>query len=169
MGAAHEVTQAEFEAVMGQNPGHHSRNGDGAEKVGDLKTGRFPVEQVSWTDAVEFCEKLSHQPEELSANRVYRLPTESEWEFACRAGSTQAFSTGQIIDGDQANIRADQPYWKRSPQRVAGTNKNGGKLLTESVWSVRHARQRGRMVSGRVQRTTIRASSDQNEYLAGRG
>ena len=107
----HEVTQAEYEAVMRQNPSHHSRNGDGAEKVGELKTGRFPVEQVSWADAVEFCKKLSNQPEELSANRVYRLPTESEWEFACRAGSTLPFSTGQIIDGSQANIRADQPYW----------------------------------------------------------
>lgn len=106
----HEVTQAEYEAIMGQIPSHHSRNGDGAEKVGDLKTGRFPVEQVSWTDAVEFCKKLSNQPEELSANRVYRLPTESEWEFGFRAGSTLAFSTGQIIDGSQANIRADQPY-----------------------------------------------------------
>lgn len=107
----HEVTQAEFETVMGQNPSFHSRHGDGAESVADLKTGRFPVEQVSWADAMEFCQKLSKQPEELSANRVYRLPTESEWEFACRAGSTLAFSTGQVIDGSQANIRADQPYW----------------------------------------------------------
>ncbi len=107
----HEVTQAEYEAVMGHSPSHHSRHGDGAENVGDLKTGRFPVEQVSWTDAVEFCQKLSSQSEEASANRVYRLPTESEWEFACRAGSTFAFSTGQVIDGSQANIRSDQPYW----------------------------------------------------------
>jgi len=107
----HEVTQAEYQGIMGSNPSHHSRDGDGAEKVGDLKTGRFPVEQVSWTDAVEFCRKLSNLPEEASSNRVYRLPTESEWEFACRAGSTLAFSTGQVIDGDQANIRSDQPYW----------------------------------------------------------
>ncbi len=107
----HEVTQAEFAAVMGQNPSYHSKDNEGADAVADLKTGRFPVEQVSWTDAVEFCRELSNRPEELSANRVYRLPTESEWEFACRAGGTLAFSTGQVIDGSQANIRADQPYW----------------------------------------------------------
>lgn len=107
----HEVTQAEYEAVMESNPSYHSRDGDGAEKVGDLKTGRFPVEQVSWMDAVEFCQRLSSHPDEASANRVYRLPTESEWEFACRAGSMAAFSTGQVIDGTQASIRSDQPYW----------------------------------------------------------
>ena len=111
LAGVHEVTQAEFEAVMGQNPSHHSHDNNGADAVTDLKTGRFPVEQVSWTDAVEFCRKLSNQPEELSANRAYRLPSESEWEFACRAGSTLAFSTCQVIDGSQANIRADQPYW----------------------------------------------------------
>ena len=125
----HEVTQAQYEAVMGSNPSYHSPDGDGAEKVGDLKTGRFPVEQVSWTDAVEFCRRLSSQPDEASANRVYRLPTESEWEFACRAGSMAAFSTGQVIDGGQANIRSDQPYWYARPGEWLGRTKTVGSHL----------------------------------------
>lgn len=113
----HEVTQAEYQAIMGNNPSYHSAGGDGAREVANLKTGRFPVEQVTWENAVEFCKKLSDLPEEKSANRAYRLPTETEWEFACRAGSHTAFSTGQVIDGEAANIRSDQPYWyaKRKP------------------------------------------------------
>jgi hypothetical protein len=47
----------------------------------------YPVEQVSWEDAVEFCKKLSDLPEEKKAGRAYRLPTEAQWEYACRAGS----------------------------------------------------------------------------------
>ena len=54
----------------------------------------FPVESVSWDDAVEFCQRLSEVPEEISAGRVYRLPTEAEWEYACRAGSKTLFSYG---------------------------------------------------------------------------
>jgi formylglycine-generating enzyme required for sulfatase activity/uncharacterized caspase-like protein len=113
----HEVTQAEYQAVMGSNPSHYSPEGSGAHEIGELRTGRFPVEQVSWKDAVQFCEKLSALPSEVSASRVYRLPTESEWEYACRAGGMEAFSTGQVIDGSQANIRSDEPYWyaTRSP------------------------------------------------------
>ena len=53
-----------------------------------------PVEQVSWNNAVEFCRKLSALPEERTEGRVYRLPTEAEWEYACRAGSTTVFSFG---------------------------------------------------------------------------
>jgi len=54
----------------------------------------YPVDQVSWEDAVEFCKKLSELPEEKKAGRVYRLPTEAEWEYACRAGSKAAYSFG---------------------------------------------------------------------------
>jgi formylglycine-generating enzyme required for sulfatase activity len=55
----------------------------------------YPVEQVSWEDAVEFCKKLSDLPEEKKAGRKYRLPTEAEWEYACRAGSKAAYSFGE--------------------------------------------------------------------------
>jgi formylglycine-generating enzyme required for sulfatase activity len=54
----------------------------------------YPVERVSWEDAVEFCKQLSELPEEKKAGRVYRLPTEAEWEYACRAGSKAAYSFG---------------------------------------------------------------------------
>ena len=82
----YEVTQAQYEKVMGKNPSHFQ----GAE-VGN-ENADLPVEKVSWEDAVEFCKKLSELPEEKKAGRVYRLPTEAEWEYACRAGSKAAYS-----------------------------------------------------------------------------
>jgi hypothetical protein len=50
-----------------------------------------PVEQVTWHEAMDFCNKLSYMPQEKKAGRVYRLPTEAEWEYACRAGTTTVF------------------------------------------------------------------------------
>ena len=80
----HEVTQAQYEKVIGKNPSHFQGAIVGNENA-DL-----PVENVSWHDAVEFCKKLSELPEEKKAGRVYRLPTEAQWEYACRAGSKTA-------------------------------------------------------------------------------
>ena len=77
----HEVTQAQYEQVMGVNPSHFK----GAEN---------PVAKISWDDAVEFCRRLSELPSEKAADNVYRLPTEAEWEYACRAGTTTQFSFG---------------------------------------------------------------------------
>ncbi|MCH2118999.1 MAG: SUMF1/EgtB/PvdO family nonheme iron enzyme, partial [Pirellulales bacterium] len=77
----HEVTQEQYEAVMGTTPSN-------------FKGPQNPVEQVSWDDAVEFCRKLSALPAEKKAGYVYRLPTEAEWEYACRAGTTTAYSFG---------------------------------------------------------------------------
>jgi formylglycine-generating enzyme required for sulfatase activity len=82
----YEVTQAQYEKVMGKNPSHFQGAIVGGENAG------LPVENVSWDDAVEFCKWLSELPEEKKAGRVYRLPTEAEWEYACRAGSKTAFS-----------------------------------------------------------------------------
>ena len=76
-----EVTQEQYERVMGANPSH-------------FKGAQLPVEMVSWEDAVEFCHKLSALSAERSAGRVYRLPTEAEWEYACRAGSQTQWSFG---------------------------------------------------------------------------
>jgi formylglycine-generating enzyme required for sulfatase activity len=81
----HEATQAQYETVMGKNPSHFQGAIVGNENA-DL-----PVENVSWDDAVEFCKKLSDLPEEKKAGRVYRLPTEAQWENACRAGSKTAY------------------------------------------------------------------------------
>jgi formylglycine-generating enzyme required for sulfatase activity len=71
-----EVTQAQYEAVMGTNPSH-------------FKGATNPVETVSWNDATEFCKKLSEK-----TRQAVRLPTEAEWEYACRAGTTSRFSFG---------------------------------------------------------------------------
>ena len=77
------VTQAEYERVMGVNPSNFKYAGPTA-----------PVEKVSWEDAQEFCRRLSELSAELEAGRVYRLPTEAEWEYACRAGSQTVYSFG---------------------------------------------------------------------------
>jgi formylglycine-generating enzyme required for sulfatase activity len=71
-----DVTQEEYQRVIASNP---------SEFPGDPKR---PVEQVSWDDTVEFCRKLSELPAEKAAKRRYALPTEAQWEYACRAGST---------------------------------------------------------------------------------
>jgi formylglycine-generating enzyme required for sulfatase activity len=84
----YEVTQAEYQRVMGANPSYFSTT-----KVGQ-DTSQHPVETVAWTDAVEFCRKLSELPEEKAAGRIYRLPTEAEWEYACRAGSATKYGFG---------------------------------------------------------------------------
>jgi formylglycine-generating enzyme required for sulfatase activity len=89
---AYEVTQAQWQAVMGSNPSN-------------FKGNNLPVEKVSWNDAVEFCEKLSHQE-----GKTYRLPTEAEWEYACRAGTTTPFYFGQTISTDQANYDGNYTY-----------------------------------------------------------
>lgn len=78
----YEVTQGQYQRVMGTNPSYFK---------GDPQR---PVERVSWDDAVAFCDKLSALPEERSAGRAYRLPTEAEWEYACRAGTTTKWSFG---------------------------------------------------------------------------
>jgi len=72
----YEVTQAEYEKVMVENPSYD-------------KGATNPVEMVSWDDATEFCKRLS-----TKEGRTYRLPTEAEWEYACRAGTTTKYSFG---------------------------------------------------------------------------
>ena len=93
----YEVTQGEYERVMGNNPSGFSATGEQQGQGRRSGHKRFPVENVSWDDAVEFCRKLSDMPEEKAAGRWYRLPSEAQWEYACRAGSTgrYSFSSGR--------------------------------------------------------------------------
>jgi formylglycine-generating enzyme required for sulfatase activity len=105
--AINEVTQAQYEQVMGLNPSSFAASGGGKDSVAGLDTTGHPVETVSWNDAAEFCAKLSEREKLkpvysrtgdtvtiLSTGGGYRLPTEAEWEFACRAGTTTRFSSG---------------------------------------------------------------------------
>jgi formylglycine-generating enzyme required for sulfatase activity len=90
----YEVTQAEYQAVVGSNPSYFQ----GAQR---------PVEQVSWNSAVAYCQALTAI--EQAAGRVpqgyqYRLPTEAEWEYCCRAGTTTEWSTGTSLSTSQANF-----------------------------------------------------------------
>ncbi|MFM6080834.1 MAG: formylglycine-generating enzyme family protein, partial [Dolichospermum sp.] len=63
-----------------------------------FEDNRLPVEHISWHEAVEFCARLSRM-----ANKTYRLPTEAQWEYACRAGTTTPFYFGNTITTDLAN------------------------------------------------------------------
>ena len=89
---ATEVTQHQYQAVMGENPSFCT---------GDA----LPVETVTWEQAAEFCRRLSEEE-----GRKYRLPTEAEWEYACRAGTTTPFHTGRTITTDQANYDGNHTY-----------------------------------------------------------
>ena len=93
----YEVTQAQYEQVMGENPSFS-------------KGARLPVEQVSYLDALTFCRKLSDLPAEKAAGRKYRLPTEAEWEYGCRAGTSTAFHFGEELNGTHANCVGESPY-----------------------------------------------------------
>src|SRR5206468_3117749 len=81
-----EVTQKQYRAIMGKNPSYFCADGGGKDSVKGLDTDDFPVETVSWQDAQDFLKKLSAQNEEKKNGREYRLPTEAEWEYACRGG-----------------------------------------------------------------------------------
>lgn len=104
---AHEVTQSQFRDVMGTVPAFHQQG-----TPEDL--GRFPVEQVTWFAAEDFCRRLTEAPAEQAARRRYRLPTEAEWEYACRGGDSAPYAwTAQRraddTSGDAAGIQPPLP------------------------------------------------------------
>jgi formylglycine-generating enzyme required for sulfatase activity len=128
-----EVTQELYESVVGTNPSSN-------------KGSRLPVELVSWEDAVAFCVKLTEQ--ERSAGRLggtaeYRLPTEAEWEYACRAGTTTATAFGETLSSEQANFDGNSPYngaakgpYLKSTREVGkyGANAWGLRDMHGNVW-----------------------------------
>jgi formylglycine-generating enzyme required for sulfatase activity len=101
----YEISQEEYEAIMGTNPSYFATTGGGKANVKGSDTRRFPVEWVSWDDATDFCAKLSQRED-----KKYRLPTEAEWEYACRARSSFAFSFGATLNGRSANLSDLFPY-----------------------------------------------------------
>lgn len=86
------VTQEQWKAVMGNNPSY-------------FRAIKRPVEKVSWNDAVEFCQLLSQK-----TGKTYRLPSEAEWEYACRAGTTTPFHCGETITADLAKYNGGYSY-----------------------------------------------------------
>jgi formylglycine-generating enzyme required for sulfatase activity len=104
--ATHPVTQAQYERVIGKNPAKYNRGRGGGSE--------HPVEMVSWKEAEAFCILLAQLPEEQIHGRSYRLPSEAEWEYACRGGTTTAFSFGDRVTPEDALT-------------AAGTGKYAGK------------------------------------------
>jgi formylglycine-generating enzyme required for sulfatase activity len=90
--ARYPITQAQWEAVMGKNPAAFK----GADR---------PVEGVSWDDCLQFCEQLSQ-----ISGLNFRLPSEAEWEYACRAGTNTPFHFGETITSDLANYNGNYTY-----------------------------------------------------------
>lgn len=108
--SAYEVSQAEYKKTMGKNPSR-------------FKGKKLPVETVSWMDAVRYCNARSKQEGLTPAYKIsgktvtwkrnangYRLPTEAEWEYACRAGTTTPFNTKKSISAKEANYYGHYPY-----------------------------------------------------------
>jgi formylglycine-generating enzyme required for sulfatase activity len=88
----YEVTQKQYEKVMGENPSY-------------FKGYNRPVECVSWNDAMAFCQALTKKKRKRGWE--FTLPTEAQWEYACRAGTTTAYSWGDTITSDDANYNWD--------------------------------------------------------------
>ena len=118
---AYEVTQTQYQTVIGNNPSCYQ-----GALVGN-QNADLPVENVSLDDAVEFCKKLTELPEEKKAGRVYRLPTEAQWEYACRAGSKTIYSFD-----DEEGLLPEYGWFKRnSSQRTHTVG-----LLEPNAWGL---------------------------------
>jgi uncharacterized protein (TIGR02996 family) len=110
----HLVTQGQWEAVMGNNPASFARTGQyqsRVKRIAKAKVAKFPVESVSWNEMQEFCRRLSGR-----LRRRIGLPSEAQWEYACRAGTTTTFHFGNSHNATQGNCKGIEPY---------GTNKKG--------------------------------------------
>jgi formylglycine-generating enzyme required for sulfatase activity len=125
--AQREVTQAQWQKVMGSNPSWFRKCGPDC-----------PVEKVNWHQVNEFMESLNQH-----THAGFRLPTEAEWEYACRAGTATPFSTGMNLTTEQANYDGDYPYAefrkgknRGSPLRVGSFSPNAWGLfdMHGNVW-----------------------------------
>ena len=128
---SHEVTQRQFEQLMARNPSFHL-----PDVVGEATTDNFPVEQVTWNEARDFCRKLGELPNERAARRRYRLPTEAEWEYASRSGSTEPYRwPGTRAAGDESGDAAGiQPELPLKPVGSYPPNSFGLYDMRGNVW-----------------------------------
>jgi formylglycine-generating enzyme required for sulfatase activity len=128
--AVHDVTQGQWEAIMGNSPSYFSLKGNGRNSVLDFSDEElklFPVEGVSWNDAQEFIKKLNEK--ERGHGYLYRLPTEAEWDYACRGGATSEeecsyhfyFATPtNDLSSEQANFNGNFPFGKAPKGKYLG-------------------------------------------------
>lgn len=142
------VTQKQWTTVMGENPSGFTIDHEFAEsilEVSQTDLDNFPVENVSWDDIVGFLDVLNRQ-----ARQRYRLPTEAEWEYACRAGTMSPFHFGPILNGTQANCDGTTPYGTRILGPYLRRPTRGGTVPAERLGVVRHARQCLELGAGRL-------------------
>jgi formylglycine-generating enzyme required for sulfatase activity len=151
--AVHDVTQGQWEAIMGNNPSSFSRKNNNRSSVVDISDEElklFPVENVWWDDAQAFLKKLNDK--ERGRGYVYRLPTEVEWEYACRGGATSEEECSyrfyfdkptNDLSSAQANFNGNHPFGKAAkgpnlqrPTRVGAypSNKLGLCDMHGNVW-----------------------------------
>ena len=134
--AIHTVTQEQWQTVMGSNPSYFSRDGGGKDDVKDIPDAdlkQFPVENVSWDDAQLFIKKLNER--ERGKGRLYRLPTEAEWEFACRGGATSEEECSHHfyfakptndLSSEQANFNGNFPFGNAPKGKYLGRSTKVG-------------------------------------------
>ena len=125
-----EVTQAEYQEVIGSNPSHFQGAAYGNN------TNR-PVEMVTWSDALAYCDALTVL--EAAAGRLptgyeYRLPTEAEWEYCCRAGTATEWNVGDSLDCTQANFSSTSGYCAPDPSTGGQTTPVGS--YAASAWGL---------------------------------
>jgi formylglycine-generating enzyme required for sulfatase activity len=134
--AVHDVTQGQWQAVMGENPSSCSRFGWDRSEVktlADEELKLLPVESVSWDEAQEFIRRLNER--ERGRGYVYRLPTEAEWEYACRGGATSEEECSyhfyfdkptNDLSSKQANFNGNYPFGKApTGKRLGRTSRVG--------------------------------------------
>ena len=166
----YQITQAQWQAVMGNNNLWQAVMGNNPSY---FKGKNLPVENVSWFDAVEFCQRLKK-----NTGRPYRFPTEAEWEYACRAGTETPFHFGATITSDLANYNGTRTYASEPTGKIRRTTTPVGTFppnafglydMHGNVWEwcqdTRHTNYQGAPTDGSAWVTNN--SGDNNRLLRG--
>ncbi|MEA5595700.1 SUMF1/EgtB/PvdO family nonheme iron enzyme [Rivularia sp. UHCC 0363] len=167
------VTQAQWKAVAALP----KINRDLKLEPSKFKGNHLPIEQVSWYDAVEFCDRLSQY-----TGKQYRLPSEAEWEYACRAGTTTPFHFGETITGELANYNANETYADESKGKYQNKTTTVGQFppnafglydIHGNVWEWclddYHENYEGAPIDGSAWSETENQGDNDNHYQVLRG